>query len=40
MMDDIQEQTELANEISNAISNPVGFGESLSLYLLSYPITG
>jgi len=24
-MDDIQEQTEIANEISNALSQPVGF---------------
>lgn len=29
MMDDIAEQQDLANEISNAISNPVGFGEDL-----------
>ena len=27
MMDDIAEQTEVANEISNAISQPVGFGD-------------
>ena len=26
MMDDIQEQTELADEISRAISEPTGFG--------------
>lgn len=26
MMDDIQEQTELADEISRAISEPAGFG--------------
>lgn len=26
LMDDIQEQQEIANEISEAISNPVGFG--------------
>ena len=25
IMDDIQEQTEIANEISNALSQPVGF---------------
>ena len=25
-MDDIQEQQDIANEISEAISNPVGFG--------------
>lgn len=29
MMDDIAEQQDLANEISNAISNPVGFGEDM-----------
>jgi hypothetical protein len=27
MMDDIAEQTDIANEISNAISQPVGFGD-------------
>lgn len=27
LMDDITEQQELANEISEAISKPVGFGE-------------
>jgi len=27
MMDDISEQTELANEISDAISQSVGFGD-------------
>lgn len=26
LMDDVQEQQEIANEISEAISNPVGFG--------------
>ena len=26
-MDDVAEQQELANEISDAISNPVGFGQ-------------
>ena len=26
MMDDIQEQTELADEISRAVSEPAGFG--------------
>ena len=29
MMDDIQEQTELADEISRAISEPAGFGMDL-----------
>ena len=29
MMDDIQEQTELADEISRAISEPVGFGQDV-----------
>ncbi|XP_070536266.1 charged multivesicular body protein 4c-like [Ptychodera flava] len=29
MMDDIQEQQELANEISDAISNPIGFGQEM-----------
>ncbi|XP_020901585.1 charged multivesicular body protein 4b [Exaiptasia diaphana] len=29
MMDDIQEQTELADEISRAISEPVGFGQDI-----------
>jgi len=29
MMDDISEQTELANEISDAISNSVGFGQDI-----------
>lgn len=28
-MDDIAEQHDIANEISNAISNPVGFGEDI-----------
>ena len=29
MMDDIQEQNELADEITNALSNPVGFGQDV-----------
>ena len=29
MMDDITEQHEIANEIQNAISNPVGFGQDI-----------
>lgn len=29
MMDDIADQQDLANEISNAISNPVGFGQDM-----------
>ncbi|CAG9765785.1 unnamed protein product [Ceutorhynchus assimilis] len=29
IMDDIAEQHDIANEISNAISNPVGFGEDI-----------
>ena len=29
MMDDISEQTELANEISDAISSSVGFGQDV-----------
>ena len=29
MMDDISEQTELANEISEAISSSVGFGQDI-----------
>lgn len=27
LMDDVAEQQEIANEISEAISNPVGFGQ-------------
>lgn len=29
MMDDIADQQDLASEISNAISNPVGFGDDM-----------
>ena len=29
LMDDVAEQNEIANEISEAISNPVGFGQDL-----------
>ena len=29
LMDDVSEQQELANEISEAISNPVGFGQEV-----------
>ena len=29
MMDDINEQHEIANEIANAISSPVGFGQDI-----------
>ena len=29
MMDDISEQQEIANEISEAISNPIGFGQDM-----------
>ena len=29
MMDDINEQHEIADEIANAISNPVGFGQDI-----------
>lgn len=29
MMDDIAEQQDIANEISNAISNPVAFGQDI-----------
>ncbi len=29
LKDDIQEQQDLANEISNVISSPIGFGEQL-----------
>ena len=28
-MDDVAEQQEIANEISEAISNPVGFGQDI-----------
>ena len=28
-MDDIQEQNELSEEITNALSNPVGFGQDV-----------
>lgn len=28
-MDDVAEQQEIANEISEAISNPVGFGQDM-----------
>jgi charged multivesicular body protein 4 len=28
-MDDIAEQQEVANEISEAISNPIGFGQDM-----------
>ena len=28
-MDDVAEQQEIANEISDAISNPVGFGQDM-----------
>ena len=41
MMDDIQEQTELADEISRAISEPAGFGmdvdevRNLSVHIVS-----
>jgi hypothetical protein len=28
-MDDVAEQQEIANEISDAISNPVGFGQDV-----------
>ena len=41
MMDDIQEQTELADEISRAISEPAGFGmdvdEVRNLFTLFHP---
>lgn len=36
MMDDIQEQTELADEISRAISEPVGFGQDIDEVTLCY----
>ena len=41
MMDDIDEQTQLAQEISDCISNPVGFGNdvdevSLHCYLTEF----
>ena len=29
MMDDIQEQNQLADEITNALSSPVGFGQDV-----------
>ena len=29
LMDDVAEQQEVANEISEAISNPVGFGQDI-----------
>ena len=29
LMDDVAEQQEIANEISDAISNPVGFGQDM-----------
>ena len=29
LMDDVAEQQEIANEISEAISNPVGFGQDV-----------
>ena len=29
LMDDVAEQQEVANEISEAISNPVGFGQDV-----------
>jgi Snf7 len=29
LMDDVAEQQEIANEISDAISNPVGFGQDV-----------
>ena len=43
MMDDIQEQTELADEISRAISEPAGFGidydEVSRIFLTFQPIS-
>lgn len=42
MMDDIQEQTELADEISRAISEPAGFGmdfDEVSRQSLQYRYT-
>lgn len=35
IMDDIQEQTEIANEISNALSQPVGFQDVDEVIILS-----
>ena len=35
LMDDVAEQQEVANEISEAISNPVGFGQDVDE--VSYP---
>jgi charged multivesicular body protein 4 len=37
-MDDVAEQQEIANEISEAISNPVGFGQDVD-EVTSLPIT-
>ena len=36
IMDDIQEQTEIANEISNALSQPVGFQDvdEVNIYIV------
>ena len=37
MMDEIAEQQDIANEISEAISNPVGFGQDVDEVLLLPP---
>ena len=34
LMDDVAEQNEVANEISSAISNPVGFGQDVDEVIL------
>lgn len=43
-MDDVAEQQEIANEISNAISNPVGFGQDVDevwddRYIIQWVVT-
>ena len=37
VMDEIREQMDLANEVSNAISQPVGFGMELDEVTIFYP---
>lgn len=34
LMDDVAEQQEIANEISDAISNPIGFGQDVDEVIL------
>lgn len=37
LMDDVAEQQEIANEISDAISNPVGFGQDVDEVSIKCP---